>query len=195
MIYIKKDMIYIIYYICYICCINNIYIYLKYLHHITVPFWENYSLKKPLEPLSVFVSFPLGKFLSFKACRIPGHVSSKLLDHQLPNWAWVWQLWADQVNLMDWQMFGEATIFHVKIWCIIQLKQALKIGCLGYQVYNTMYLGGGFKDFFFHPDPWGRFPFLTYIGQIGWNHQLVLLGDNCCDSISFFLGWGRVCLD
>ena len=31
-------------------------------------------------------------------------------------------------------MFGETTISHVKIWFIIQLKQPLKDGCLGYQV-------------------------------------------------------------
>ena len=29
--------------------------------------------------------------------------------------------------------------------------------------------------FYFHPENWGRFPILTNIVQMGWNHQLVII--------------------
>ena len=35
----------------------------------------------------------------------------------------------------------------------------------------TPFLGGGFKDFYFHPYL-GKIPILTNILQMGWNHQL-----------------------
>ena len=34
-----------------------------------------------------------------------------------------------------------------------------------------MILGGGFKDFYFHPNS-GKIRILTNIFQMGWNHQL-----------------------
>ena len=34
------------------------------------------------------------------------------------------------------------------------------------------FLGGGFKDFLFSSLLWGRFPKLTNIFQMGWNHEL-----------------------
>ena len=37
-----------------------------------------------------------------------------------------------------------------------------------------VYLGGGFKYFYFHPYL-GKIPILTNIFQLGWNHQLVTL--------------------
>ena len=42
-----------------------------------------------------------------------------------------------QTTSLKW-MFGETTIFHVKIWFIIQLKQPLKYGCL-HVVYSNSY--------------------------------------------------------
>ena len=37
----------------------------------------------------------------------------------------------------------------------------------------TPKLGGGNSNiFYFHPGSWGRFPILTSIFQLGWNHQL-----------------------
>ena len=41
---------------------------------------------------------------------------------------------------------------------------------------NLDILGGGNSNvFYFHPDPWGRFPFDDHIFQMGWfNHQLQL---------------------
>ena len=48
--------------------------------------------------------------------------------------------------------------------------QAQLVQDLSYQQYE-MYLGGGFKLFYFHPY-FGKISILTNIFQMGWNHQL-----------------------
>ena len=60
------------------------------------------------------------------------------------------------------------TISHVRIWFIIQLKQPLK-----YHQISRWW----FQIFFIFTPTWGRFPFWLYnIFQMGWNHQLDMVG-------------------
>ena len=47
---------------------------------------------------------------------IPGHVSSKLLEHQLPNWAWAWLLWAGQVRKIWDQFFWKFETGWIDRW-------------------------------------------------------------------------------
>ena len=50
-------------------------------------------------------------------------------------------------------------------------------------IFVTDRLGGGFKNFYFHPYL-GKIPILTNIFQLGWNHQPVFVTDTPSESLT-----------
>ena len=57
-------------------------------------------------------------------------------------------------------------------------------------------VGGGFKYFFFH-HYLGKIPNLTYIFRMGWNHQLVMVGEDRIEihsTLATLWYWGLWCL-